>query len=640
MAVRIEARKIFGRCTQANADQPCLFVRTIGDDKRKAIAKCLGHFASQLDWDRIIGLIDTSDKKNAIAGILVCDTKAYFYSRQKKSQKIWYDEISRIAIAKPVDGISHAMKLSLKDGSSYSWKCDVVNSKTLATLFLKLQRLNSSNVADAYNSINIERVSVDERVEAGGLATGSRGVVNKMFDEERFKTRQGHGFAAERANDLEDRLHGKKSRIEGDNNVKNGADRSIIQPDGTKVLIQSKYHSTGRASIDACFDKEGNFRYWDNDKPMIIEVASDKYVDAVRAMARKIEAGKVAGVTDPEQAKQIVKPGNFTYEQAKNIAKAGNVDSIIYDAKSGAIISLYSFGISTAITLAVSLWNGDEPIVALKNAAMSGLRVGGTTLLATVLASQIAKSSLNSAMTPGFQVLAKSLSPKVYAALANAFRNGSNITGAAAMNSAAKLLKGNAITAAVTMAVLTMFDVKDIVQRCISGKQMAVNATKTVTTVLAGTGGWLGGSALGTLILPGVGTVIGGFCGSLLAGGGSGAIVSKLTDRFIDTDNNRMLRLIETALLDVCDEYLLNQDEAEKVCDGLGDKLDEKTLKKMHASKDRYRYAREIIESLAIVETEKRPHVMMPAKDLIDEGFDAAFADIALEMKGLNLDEQ
>ena len=134
MAIRIEARRIFGRCGQANAGHPCFFVRTIGDDKRKTITKCLGHLASQVDWDRAIGLIDISDKENAITGILVCDTKAYFYSWQKKPQKIWYDEISGIAIAKPVDEISHAIKFSLKDGSSYSWKCDAVNSRTLATL--------------------------------------------------------------------------------------------------------------------------------------------------------------------------------------------------------------------------------------------------------------------------------------------------------------------------------------------------------------------------------------------------------------------------------------------------------------------------------------------------------------------------
>lgn len=92
-------------------------------------------------------------------------------------------------------------------------------------------------------------------------------------------------------------------------------------------------------------------------------------------------------------------------------------------------------------------------------------------------------------MTPSFQALAKTLSPKAYAALANAFRSGTTLTGGAAINSAAKLLKGNAITAVVTTAVLTSFDVKDIVLGRISGAQLAVNFAKTTTTVVGGHGG-------------------------------------------------------------------------------------------------------------------------------------------------------
>ena len=238
---------------------------------------------------------------------------------------------------------------------------------------------------------------------------------------------------------------------------------------------------------------------------MVIEVASDTIEDARKAMAGKIENGQVKGVTDPEKAKEIVQPGHFTYQQAKNIAKAGNLDSIIYDAKSGAVISLSAFGVSASITLAISIWNGEEPTVALKNAAFSGIKIGGTTLVTTVLASQIAKSSISGAMTPSFQALAKTLSPKAYAALANAFRSGTTLTGGAAINSAAKLLKGNAITAVVTTAVLTSFDVKDIVLGRISGAQLAVNFAKTTTTVVGGTAGWLGGSTVGTMVLPGVG---------------------------------------------------------------------------------------------------------------------------------------
>ena len=101
---------------------------------------------------------------------------------------------------------------------------------------------------------------------------------------------------------------------------------------------------------------------------MSIEVPSDMYDGAVKAMAKKIEEGKVPGVNDPGEAKKIVKKGSITYQQAKNIAKAGNIDGILFDAKNGIIISTKTFGISVAITFATSIWNGEEFEVALKNA--------------------------------------------------------------------------------------------------------------------------------------------------------------------------------------------------------------------------------------------------------------------------------
>ena len=545
------------------------------------IANRLNQYAAQLDWNRVIGLVDVSKRHDATAGILVCDTKAYFYGGRNKPQKVWYDEVSRIAILRTEEGFDYGVKFELDSNADYLWKCDVVDCEAITKLIKSIKRINRA-AAEEYSRVNLEYENEAAGIEVGGLTVGSRGVVNKVYDEERFHARQGHGFAAERANNLEDRLHGKKATIEGDNNVKNGPDRAIHQPDGAKVLIQSKYCATGRTSINGCFENggSGEFRYFDsNGKPMVIEVASDTIEDARKAMAGKIENGQVKGVTDPEKAKEIVQPGHFTYQQAKNIAKAGNLDSIIYDAKSGAVISLSAFGVSASITLAISIWNGEEPTVALKNAAFSGIKIGGTTLVTTVLASQIAKSSISGAMTPSFQALAKTLSPKAYAALANAFRSGTTLTGGAAINSAAKLLKGNAITAVVTTAVLTSFDVKDIVLGRISGAQLAVNFAKTTTTVVGGTAGWLGGSTVGTMVLPGVGTVVGGLVGSLVAGGGLGVLIDKATGKFFDSDTDKMIRLIQAAFRDVSEEYLLSQDEAEKISDKLVAKIEEDAFK-------------------------------------------------------------
>lgn len=173
-----------------------------------------------------------------------------------------------------------------------------------------------------------------------------------QYEEEKFHARQGHGFAAERANTLYDNFTGHDAEIVGDDNAKNGADRIV---DG--VYIQSKYCATGSRCINECFEEDGKgaFRYMIDGKPMQIEVPSDKYDEALNTMEEKIRNGQVKGVNDPEEAKSIVRKGHFTYTQAKNIAEAGTVEPLTYDAVNGAIIATSAFGVTAMITLATSL---------------------------------------------------------------------------------------------------------------------------------------------------------------------------------------------------------------------------------------------------------------------------------------------
>ena len=138
---------------------------------------------------------------------------------------------------------------------------------------------------------------------------------------------------------------------------------------------------------------------------MQIEVPLDKYDDAVKAMAERIKKGQVPGVTDPAKAKEIVRKGNFTYEQAKNIAKAGTVESITFDAANGAVIAAYSFGLSAGLTFAISLWRGEDVDTALESAAAAGLKVGGTAFLTAVVTSQLQKSVLMVLLRPAVMLL-------------------------------------------------------------------------------------------------------------------------------------------------------------------------------------------------------------------------------------------
>lgn len=574
-----------------------------GDTFSKQMKNAIAKFANGADPDTVIGLYDTTILDNGKTGYLFTETKIYYSEMFSKPHKIWYDDIYDVFVTESGKNDSeNILTIILNDGEEVVVTDTLIN-KTPLMDYLKVARDICTVSPDISSEIGYEEPKFEGAV-AGGLATGAYGEVNKLYDEEKFHARQGHGYAAERANNLYDKLTGHDAKIVGDDNIKNGADRIV---DG--AYIQSKYCQSGQACINECFDKEGKFRYLVDGKPMQIEVPSDKYEAAVQAMEEKIKAGKVPGVSDPKEAKNIVRKGHFTYEQAKNIAKAGTVESLTYDAVNGVIIASSAFGVTAIITLATNLWNGESFDKSLKLATYSGLKVGGTAFITTVLASQLSKAGLNSALVGSSEAIVGILGPKASAILVNAFRNGSNIYGAAAMKSAAKLLRGNVITSGVTVVILSSFDIANIFRGRISGKQLFKNLTNTTSTVAGGTGGWLGGAAIGSAILPGVGTVVGGLIGSLAAGGLAGKASDAIIGNFIEDDADEMVRIIQKQFESLAQDYLLNQKEAEKCVDRLGEKLDGKLLKDMFASKNRKEFARNLLVPIVEDETQKRKHI-------------------------------
>lgn len=461
-------------------------------------------------------------------------------------------------------------------------------------------------------------------IETGGIVYGNVGNASTQYGQDKFNTPRGHGFAAERANHLYDKLHGRNAKILGDDNAKYGADRSV---DG--IQIQSKYCKTGAKCIAECFEN-GKMKYTVNGgkQPTQIEVPSDMYDSAVQAMENRIRKGEVPGVTDPKEAKNIVRKGHFTYKQAVNIAKAGTVESITYDAVNGAIISASAFGISSVLTFAVSIWNGDDLNIALKKSALSGIKVAGTTFVTAVLSSQLSKAGLNSLLVGSSETIVNIMGPKASAVLINAFRSGSNIYGAAAMKSAAKMLRGNAITGAISIVVLSSLDVADIFRGRISGKQLFKNVANTTSTVAGGSAGWIGGAAVGTMIGGPVGGIIGGLIGSIAAGGVSAKASNAVLGVFIEDDAEEMVKIIQDVFQKMAADYLLNQDEADRIVKKLSKSLTGKVLKKMFASEDRKDFAYKLMIDLVEDEVKNRKYIYLPTKKEMVNGLRLALEDI------------
>ena len=493
-------------------------------------------------------------------------------------------------------------------------------------------------------------VSIDDRdkefsgATVAGLLYSNVSNASTMYGQDKFNTPRGHGFAAEQANHLYDKVTNMdffgqgKVQLVGDtidpntgHIVKSGADRIV-----NGVQIQTKYCASGSKCISECFEN-GKLKYLNADNsPMQIEVPSDKYESAIQAMESRIRNGEVPGISDPAEAKNIVKKGKFTYLQAKNIAKAGTVESLAFDSVNGTIIATGAFGISATLSFATSIWNGEEPQVALKSATHEGLRVAGTTFMTAVLASQLSRAGLNSALVGSSEAVVKVLGPKASHFMVQALNKGTNIYGAAAMKSAAKLLRSNAITSGVSIVVLSSVDVVNIFRGRISGKQLAKNVANTTASVAAGTAGWMGGATAGAAlgsVVPVIGTAVGGFVGGLIGSFAAGSVASKATtavlDNFIEDDADEMLRIIQDEFAVLAEEYLLNQGEAEAISDELAKVLTPGELKDMFASSDRKRYANCLLSKPIEAEVSRRQKIKMPSEEEMQRSLREVLEELA-----------
>ena len=458
--------------------------------------------------------------------------------------------------------------------------------------------------------------------ENAGLGAGINSAAQNYADNVIFTAERGHGIAAEKANHMYDKFMGKDAKLVGGDNALNGADRLV---DG--IEIQSKYCRTGSKCIEECFDSAGKFRYMaKNGSPMQIEVPSDKYQDAVQAMENRIRRGQIPGVSDPNEARNIVKKGAFTYEQVKNIAKFGTVESLTYDAVNGISVAFTSLGVSSVLTFATSIWNGSSVDDAAEEACLVGLKVGGVTWISSVLSAQLGRTGLEQGLRGATDAAVKFMGPKAASYLAAG--SGKALYGAAAANHVSKLLRGNFVTAIAVTAVLSSVDLVRLFNGKISGAQLFKNVAKTASGVAGGTGGWFGGAAAGATlgsIIPGVGNVVGGIVGGVVGAITGGAVASEasgaILDGFIKDDAEEMLEIVQNQFVDMCTDYLLGEEDAKKVMDRFKDRDIPDFLRDMYASSNREQFAKNAL--LPIVEdvARHRKPIKLPSDEKILESF-------------------
>jgi hypothetical protein len=475
---------------------------------------------------------------------------------------------------------------------------------------------SEANLKIKYQGFTINLPTKNLFTKISGISAGIIGSSENYADNVILGAERGHGFAAEKANHLHDVFTGKDAKIVGSDNVKNGADRLV---DG--AYIQTKYCNSGSKCIAETFEN-GQFRYWNADgSPMQIEVPSDMYDSAVQAMQERIKKGQVSGVSDPAKAEAIVRKGNYTYTQVRNIARFGTIESITYDAVNGIKIAGTAMGISSAISFAVAMWNGEKWDIALEKACYDGLKVGGIAWVSSLLTAQLGRTGIEQGLRGSTDWVVQQMGAKATAWLANGLRSGSNIYGAAAMNHVSKLLRGNIVTGVVTTLALSSVDFVRMFNGRVSGAQVFKNVTTTAASVAGGTGGWMGGAAAGAAIgsaIPIIGTaaggIIGGILGSLAGGTAASAVVSSVLDSFIEDDAKEMLRKVEEVFGQLAENYLLTEKEAKSVIDEFQQRDMPDTLRDMYASDDSYDFARNILEPLIETQAKNRKMIKLPSE--------------------------
>ena len=131
------------------------------------------------------------------------------------------------------------------------------------------------------------------------------------------------------------------------------------------------------------------------------------------------------------------------------------------------------------------------------------------------------------------------------------------------------------------------------------------------------------------MVLPGVGTVVGGVIGSLGGGTAAGAAAKAITGLFVKDDAEQMCSVIEEEIKITATNYLMNEDEVKRLVEFVNGKLDGKTLKDMFASKDRPEFVRALMKEEVETIVGERPAIDGDIDSRIVEGLVSVLEDAA-----------
>ena len=342
---------------------------------------------------------------------------------------------------------------------------------------------------------------------------------------------------------------------------------------------------------------------------MQLEVPKDQYEKAVETMANKIRKGKVPGISDPNEASNLIRKGHITYEQARSITKFGTVESITYDISECVIIGTVTGGISFGITALIFYINTEDANTALRIAAVQAGKTFGNTITIYVTTQQLHRLSAVQGLLSRIEI------GKVSPTVRDFLQNGIGVDSISGIN---KALRGTLVTSAVVIAVTTGPDMIKLMRGRISQAQFLKNLALVSSGVA---GGFIGAFAGGTLLSPlgPVGAIVGRTAGGIIGGVVASAISNKIANKLMEEDRVKMLCIIQVQMEYLATVFILTSDEIENLNSNLDKIVNQRTLEIIYSAKgSRRAMTNFFIKTVVVSVIKQRPALSYKADKIIE----------------------
>jgi len=179
----------------------------------------------------------------------------------------------------------------------------------------------------------------------------------------------------------------------------------------------------------------------------------------------------------------------------------------------------------------------------------------------------------------------KLVAPKIVTAMANIMRLGPRMI----FRSTVELMRANLITRILSCLTLLVVDVYDLTRKRISKAQFIKNVILSAMLIVSGTIGWnLGSRWIVLEIFGGFVDIVGGIIGAAIMSFGSNFVLDKISGKLVESDAQKMWKILDPHI-----DALPEEDQ-----EYARDHVTGKCLKRMYASKDKEKFAVEIVARL------------------------------------------